>query len=84
MVTHYVTGIAQHGAMHNEYRRDRDEQLHVKLPPTLQDRLAREAAGRGMRLHDWAVLKLALDAESRIAHPSGVNPPRVPRWRTRC
>jgi hypothetical protein len=30
------------------------------------------------------VLKLGLDAESRVAHPSGVHPRRVPRWRTRC
>ena len=84
MVTRYVTGIAHHGATPSEYRRDCDERLHVKLSPTLQDRLAREAAERGMQLHDWAVLKLALDAESRIAQPSGVHPWRVPRWRTRC
>jgi hypothetical protein len=84
MVTHYVTGIAHHRATPTEYRRDCDEQPHVKLSPTLQDRLAREAAERGMQLHDGAVLKLALDAESRIAHPSGVHPWGVPRWRTRC
>jgi predicted HicB family RNase H-like nuclease len=81
IVDHYVTCIAHHGA---EHPRDRDEKLHVKLSPTLQDRLGREAAERGMRLHDWAVLKLAQDAESRIGHPSGVHPRRVPRWRTRC
>jgi hypothetical protein len=84
MVTRYVTGIAHHGARPNEYRRDCDEQPHVKLSPTLQDRLAREAAERGMQPHDWAVLKLALDAENRVAYPSGVHPRRVPRWRTRC
>jgi hypothetical protein len=70
MVTRYVTGIAHHGARPNEYRRDCDEQPHVKLSPTLQDRLAREAAERGMQPHDWAVLKLALDAEPR----------RIPVW----
>ena len=53
-----MTGIAHHRATPNEYRRDCDEQPHVKLSPTLQDRLAREAAERGMQLHDWAVLKL--------------------------
>jgi hypothetical protein len=84
MVTRYVTGIAHQGGTRNEYRRDCDERPHVKLSPTLQDRLAREAAERGMQLHDWAVLKLALDDESRVAHPSGVHPRRVPRWRTRC
>jgi hypothetical protein len=84
MVDQDVTGIAHHGATRDEYGHDCDGQLRVKLSRTLQDRLAHEAAERGMRLDYWAELKLALDAESRIARSCAAHARRVPRWRTRC
>ena len=58
MVHHYVTDIAHHHGTPTKHGREGDGQLRLSVSPTLQARLAREAAERGMGLEDWAVLKL--------------------------
>jgi hypothetical protein len=78
MVPDNVNDIAHH---HGTHGRDGDGQLRLSVSPTLHARLAREAAERGMRLEDWAVLKLGLP---RIAGPSLAHPRLVSPWRTRC
>jgi predicted HicB family RNase H-like nuclease len=81
MVHQYVTDIAHHRGTPTEHGRDGDGQLRLSVSPTLHARLACEAAERGMRLEDWAVLKLGL---SRIAGPSLAHARLVSPWRTRC
>jgi predicted HicB family RNase H-like nuclease len=81
MVHHYVTDIALHHGTPTKHGRDGDGQLRLSVSPTLHARLAREAAERGMRLEDWAVLKLGL---TRIAGPSLAHARLVSPWRTRC
>jgi predicted HicB family RNase H-like nuclease len=81
MVHHYVNDIAHHHGTPTKHGREGDGQLRLSVSPTLHARLAREAAERGMRLEDWAVLKLSL---SRIAGPSLAHARLVSPWRTRC
>ena len=81
MVHHYVTDIAPHHGTPTEHGRDGDGQLRLSVSPALHARLGREAAERGMRLEDWAVLKLGL---SRVAGPSLAHAQLVSPWRTRC
>ena len=81
MVDHNVTDIAHHHGTPTKHGRDGDGQLRLSVSPTLHARLAREAAERGMRLEDWAVLKLGL---TRIAGPSLAHARLVSPWRTRC
>jgi hypothetical protein len=81
MVDNNVTDIAHRHGTPTKHGRDGDEQLRLSMSPTLHARLAREAAERGMRLEDWAVLKLGL---TRIAGPSLAHTRLVSPWRTRC
>ena len=81
MVADNVNDIAHHHGTPTKHGRDGDGQLRLSVSPTLHARLAREAAERGMRLEDWAVLKLGL---SRIAGPSLAQARLVSPWRTRC
>jgi predicted HicB family RNase H-like nuclease len=81
MVHHYVNDIAHHHGTPTKHGRDGDGQLLLSVSPTVHARLASEAAERGMRLEDWAVLKLGL---SRIAGPSLAHARLVSPWRTRC
>jgi CelD/BcsL family acetyltransferase involved in cellulose biosynthesis len=60
---------------------DESELLYVSMTGTLRERLSREAARRGMRVTDWAVLKLGFDAD-RAGGPGDFA--TVPRWRTQC
>jgi hypothetical protein len=57
MVHYDVTDIAHHHGTPTKHGRDGDGQRRLSVSPTLHARLAREAAERGMRLEDWAVLK---------------------------
>jgi predicted HicB family RNase H-like nuclease len=85
MVPDNVNDIAHHhgtpGRDGDGQLRDGDGQLRLSVSPTVHARLAREAAERGMRLEDWAVLKLGL---TRIAGPSLAHARLVSPWRTRC
>ena len=81
MVADNVNDIAHHHGTPTEHGRDGDGQLRFSVSPTLHALLAREAAERGMRLEDWAVLKLGL---TRIAGPSLAHVRLVSPWRTRC
>jgi predicted HicB family RNase H-like nuclease len=81
MVQNNVNDIAHHCGTRTQPGRDGDGQLRLSVSPPLHARLAREAAERGMRLEDWAVLKLGL---TRIAGPSLANARLVSPWRTRC
>jgi predicted HicB family RNase H-like nuclease len=81
MVPHNVNDIAHHHGTPTKHGRDGDGQLRLNVTSTLHARLAREAAERGMRLEDWAVLKLGL---TRIAGPSLAHARLVSPWRTRC
>jgi predicted HicB family RNase H-like nuclease len=81
MVHHYVTDIADHHGTPTEHGRDGDGQLRLSVSPALHARLAGEAAERGMRLEDWAVLKLGL---SGMAGPSLAHARLVSPWRMRC
>ncbi len=84
MAHHNATDIAHHRAAPTGCARGGDEQLRLDVSPTLHARLAREAAERGMRLEDWAVLKLGVDADSRVARLWLAYARPVPRSRTRC
>jgi hypothetical protein len=81
MVHQYVADIAHHHGTPTKHGLDGDGQLRLSVSTMLHARLAREAAERGMRLEDWAVLKLGL---SRIAGPSLAHARLVSPWRTRC
>ena len=81
MVNDNVNDIAHHHGTPTKHGRDGDGQLRLSVSPMLHARLAREAAERGLRLEDWAVLKLGL---SRIAGPSLAHARLVSPWRTRC
>jgi len=81
MVPDNVNDIAHQHGTPTTHGRDGDEQLRLNVSPTLHARLAREAAERGMRLEDWAVLKLSF---TRIAGPSLAHTRLVSPWRTRC
>ena len=81
MVHYDVTDIAHHHGTPTKHGRDGDGQLRLSVSPTLHALLAREADERGMRLEDWAVLKLGL---TRIAGPSLAHARLVSPWRTRC
>jgi predicted HicB family RNase H-like nuclease len=81
MVPDNVNDIAHHHGTPTKHGRDGDGQLRLSVSPTLHAQLAREAAERGMRLEDWAMLKLGL---TRIAGPSLAHARLVSPWRTRC
>ena len=81
MVHDNVNDIAHHHGTPTKHGRDADGQLRLSVSPMLHARLAREAAERGLRLEDWAVLKLGL---SRIAGPSLAHAQLVSPWQTRC
>ena len=51
--------------------------------PALRGQLRREAAGRGMSLAEWAVMKLESGPLRSPASPSA-DMPVADRWRTRC
>ncbi len=84
MIHHNATGTSHLRAAPTGCGRGGDGQLGLDVSPTLRDRLAREAAERGMRLEDWAVLKLGVDAGSRAARVSLAHARPVPPWQTRC
>jgi hypothetical protein len=53
-------------------------------PAPLPRQPPREGGEAGTGLPDWAVLKLALQANACFSQISLVWAPVVPRWRTRC
>jgi predicted HicB family RNase H-like nuclease len=81
MVPDNVNDIAHHHGTPTKHGPEGDGQLRLSVSPMLHTRLAREAAERGMRLEDWAVLKLGL---TRTAGPSPAHARLVSPWRTRC
>jgi len=81
MVPDNVNDIAHHHGTPTKHGREGNGQLRLNVSPMLHARLAREAVERGMRLEDWAVLKLGLTG---IAGPSLAHARLVSPWRTRC
>jgi hypothetical protein len=84
MARHNANDIAHHRATSAGHGRAGDGQLRLDVSSTLHARLVREAAERGMRLEDWAVLKLGVDPDTRVAHLWLEHARPVPRSRTRC
>ena len=64
--------------------RAKDSVLQIPASASLYAQLVSEAKGQGMRLHDWAQLKLSLESNHDIAQVRVETAPRVPTWRTRC